>query len=205
MAELFPMFLKLQGRRCVVVGAGRIAEQKLDSLLLAGASVRVIAPATSARIRQLAEGRQIEWIDREFAAADLDGAYLVIAATGDSTVNEDVFRAAEARGVLCNSVDEPDRCHFYYPAVVRRGDLQIAISTAGNSPALAQRIRKELEKQFAPEYAAWLAWLGRVRNLYFTRKVRVETRTAALHGLARADVYQRFAARHANARRERHG
>ena len=205
MADLFPMFLKLERRRCVVVGAGRIAEQKLGSLLSAGASVRVIAPAASARIQQLAHHEQIEWVKRAFVAGDLGGAYLVIAATGDPAVNERVYREAELRGVLCNSVDEPDRCHFYYPALVRRGDLQIAISTAGRSPALAQRIRADLEKQFPPEYGAWLEWLGRVRQLYFERKLRVETRVAALHRIARAAVYERFATRQAHARRERHG
>ena len=114
---------------------------------------------------------------------------LVIAATGNPAVNEVVYRAAQERGVFCNSVDEPERCDFYYPAVVRRGDLQIAISTAGKSPALAQRLRKELEVQFDASYIGWLNWLGKVRELFFQRQVEPELRTPDLashlrpHGL----------------------
>jgi precorrin-2 dehydrogenase / sirohydrochlorin ferrochelatase len=195
MADLFPAFLKLAGRRCVVVGAGRIAEQKLDGLISTGAVVRVVAPVATPRIRDLAQAGRIDWTQRGFAADDLDGVLLVIAATGNPSVNEDVFRQADARGVLCNAVDEPDRCHFYFPAVVRRGDLQIAISTTGKSPALAQRIRGEFEKQFAPEYGAWLAWLGRVRQLYFSRNVGAKARVEALHRIASRRVYERFASR----------
>lgn len=192
MADLFPAFLKLEGRRCILVGAGRIAEQKLGSLLSAGAQVRVIAPSALPNIRELAQHGGVAWIEREFANGDLDGAFLVIAATGNPDINEIVFREAEARGILCNAVDEPERCHFYFPAVVRRGDLQIAISTAGKSPALAQRIRVELEKQFAPQYAEWLEWLGRVRRLYFSRKLSPKTRTDALHQIASGRVCERF-------------
>lgn len=205
MATLFPAFLKLKGRRCVVVGAGRIAEQKLDALLAAGAAVRVIAPSASERIRELCARGQIELTQREFRAGDLHGAFLAIAATGDAQVNYRVFRDADQGGVLCNAVDEPDRCHFYYPAVVRRGDLQIAISTAGRSPALAQRIRSELEKQFPPECVAWLAWLGRVRQLYFSRKVRAEARIAALHQIASRPVYERFVQKTGKLGSECHG
>lgn len=206
MPDLFPAFLKLEGRRCIVVGAGRIAEQKLGSLLSAGAQVLVIAPAASPNIRELAQNGRIEWVKRVFSAEDLDGAFLVIAATGNPEINETVFREAEARGILCNAVDEPERCHFYYPAVVRRGDLQIAISTAGKSPALAQRIRKELEKQFAPQYGEWLSWLGRVRRLYFSRMLSPKTRTEALHQIAGRRVCERFfESRDVKLRSARHG
>lgn len=203
MPDLFPAFLKLEGRRCIVVGGGRIAEQKLDSLLSTGASIRVIAPVVSPRIRELANAGKLEWIEREYSAGDLVGASLVIAGTGVGIVNERIFRDADAAGVLCNAVDEPDRCHFYFPAIVRRGDLQIAISTTGQSPALAQRIRTELEGEFAPDYAAWLSWLGRVRDLYLTRNVRTEIRVPALHRIARRSVYERF--RQARIRRLQNG
>lgn len=205
MAALFPAFLKVEGRRCVVVGAGRIAEQKLEGLLAAGASIRVIAPTASARIRELAQAGRIELAERVFAAADLKDAFLVIAATGHASVNEQVFREAERRGILCNAVDDPERCHFYYPAVVNRGDLQIAISTAGKSPALAQRIRLELEKQFAPDFGQWLAWLGRVRQLYFARNLDASTRVSALHRIASRRVYERFTNRRAERGGVHHG
>src|SRR5258705_13543357 len=163
--SLFPIFVKLQGRLVVVVGGGDIAAQKIDGLLHAGAKIRVIAPAVeTAFVKPIRVGR-IEWIPRKFAAGDLDGATLAIAATSAPGVNASVFREAEARGILCNAVDDIENCHFYYGSIVQRGDLQIAISTNGKSPALAQRLRQELEQQFGPEYELWLEWLGAAREL----------------------------------------
>jgi len=118
----------------------------------------------------------------------------VIAATGNPVVNELVYRAAQEQGILCNAVDEPDRCDFYYPSVVRQGDLQIAISTAGKSPALAQRIRKELEAQFDSSYIVWLNWLGTVREMFFKRDVDAGLRNKTLHQMASRKVYERFKA-----------
>lgn len=192
MAALFPMFLKLEGCKCVVVGGGNIATQKLDGLLASGADLRIIAPEASEKIRELARNRRIAWTQAAFQASHLAGALLVIAATGDPVVNEQVYRAARQRGVLCNSVDEPERCDFFYPAVVRRGDLQIAISTAGKSPALAQRIRKELEEQFDSSYASWLQWLGSVRQLFFQHQVEPGLRTQTLHRISGRAVFERF-------------
>lgn len=192
MAALFPAFLKLEGRNCLVVGGGTIAEQKLGGLLEAGASVVVVAPRATDLIREHARKALVAWREREFQRSDLDGTWLVIAATGDPNVNEEVFREAEQRGVLCNAVDEPERCHFYYPAVVRRGDLQIAISTNGKSPALAQRLRVELETLFDNSYAEWLQWLGHVRDLYFRKRLAREQRVRALHHIASRPVFERF-------------
>jgi precorrin-2 dehydrogenase/sirohydrochlorin ferrochelatase len=193
MANLFPIFLKLEGRRVLVVGAGSIAEQRLDGLLRAGTEIHVVAPQAKDSIQQLALDHQLRWSTREFAPSDLEEVVLVIAATGNPEVNESIYREAEARGVLCNAVDEPERCHFYYPAVVQRGDLQIAISTAGHSPALAQRIRKQLEQQFDAGYADWLTWLGQVRRRLFSRPINPQKRRNILHRIARTEVYDRFA------------
>jgi siroheme synthase-like protein len=200
MSDLFPLFLKLEGRRCVIVGAGNIALQKLAGLLDSGADLHVIAPAAAEAIAQLAREGRLTWARAEFEPSHLDGAVLVITATGDPAVNEKVYRAAIERGVLCNSVDEPARCDFYYPAVVRRGDLQIAISTAGKSPALAQRIRRELEEQFDASYIAWLDWLGSVRELFFRHRVEAQLRTQTLHRIAGRTVFERF-----RQSREKHG
>ena len=186
------MFLKLDACQCVVVGAGVIASQKLDSLLISGADVHVVAPEASASIRELARSGRVTWTPAEFRPEHLDGALLVIAATGNPAVNQQVYRAAQERRVLCNSVDEPERCDFFYPAVVRRGDLQIAISTAGKSPALAQRIRKELEAQFDSSYVSWLEWLGTVRQLFYQRHVEPGLRKQALHRMADRAVFERF-------------
>ena len=192
MASLFPLFLKLEGRRCLLVGAGAFASQKIEGLLSAGADVHVVAPDADEIIRELVRSGRVCWSQREFRNSDLAGAVLVVAATKDRDVNETVFREARSRGVLCNAVDEPERCDFYYPAVVRRGDLQIAISTGGHSPSLAQRIRRELEIQYGPEYSDWLVWLGNVRALFFRHRIDPATRRNALHQIATEEVYERF-------------
>lgn len=194
MAALFPMFLRLEGRKCVVVGAGTIATQKLKSLMDCDADVQVIAPEANREIQALIRDGKVTWTQAEFNVEHLDGALLVIAATGNPAVNELVYRAAREHAILCNAVDEPDRCDFYYPAVVRQGDLQIAISTAGKSPALAQRIRKELEAQFDSSYIFWLNWLGSVREMFFKRGVEAGLRNKTLHQMASRKVFERFRA-----------
>ncbi len=170
MANLFPMFVKLAGRKCLVVGGGPIAEGKVEGLLASGATVVVVAPEVTEKIARWNDQGRLAWHARQFQPSDLEGAFLVIAATGVDAVNEQVFREAEARGILCNAVDEPERCHFYYPAIVRRGPLQIAISTGGLSPALASRLRAELEAQFGPEYERWLEEAGRDAAEAFVRR-----------------------------------
>jgi precorrin-2 dehydrogenase/sirohydrochlorin ferrochelatase len=182
--NLFPMFLKLERRPCLAVGAGTVAEGKINSLLLAGAAVRVVAPQANAAVLEWARTGLIRWEDREFSSVDLDGVFLVIAATSTNEVNESVFREAQRRNVLCNVVDDPEHCDFYYPAVVRRGQLQIAISTAGESPALAQRLRREFEMQFGPEYESWVEQLGKARRAFFARNIDPEERRHRLHELA---------------------
>jgi precorrin-2 dehydrogenase/sirohydrochlorin ferrochelatase len=187
--SLFPLFLKLEGRRCVVVGAGHIAESKIRSLLDANADVRVVAPHATEAIQALVRAGLVTWHQHEFLPFDLEGAFLVIAATSLTEVNEAVFGEAQRRGVLCNTVDDPEHCDFYYGAVVRRGDLQIAISTAGHSPALAQRLRLQLEGQFGPEYGAWLDQLGRARKQLFKSSIDPEARKALLHQLASSQAF----------------
>src|ERR1700756_130668 len=161
---LFPMMVKLESRRCIVVGGGEVAASKTDMLLGCGAQVVVIAQGATESIQALARQAKLEWTARDFVAADLNGAFLVVAATNSSAVNEEVFRAGRERGVLCNVVDDPEHCDFFYPAVVRRGALQIAISTAGYSPALAHRLRLGLEQEFCPTYGAWLGGGGQRRR-----------------------------------------
>jgi uroporphyrin-III C-methyltransferase/precorrin-2 dehydrogenase/sirohydrochlorin ferrochelatase len=187
--NMFPIFLKLEGRRCLVVGAGKIAEGKIRSLLQAGALVRAVAPEAILPVRKLVLDGSIEWYARGFESHDLDGVFLVIAATSSADVNAQVFAEAEKRNVLCNSVDDPEHCDFYYPAVVNRGDLQIAISTNGRSPALAQRLRKELEEQFGPEYEAWVKELGEARDELTAKRVDLEPRRKLLHELASREAF----------------
>jgi siroheme synthase-like protein len=192
--SLFPIFVKLEGRAVVVVGGGVVAEQKLHGLFKAKVSIRVVAPEVTSQIAEWAGKGRLVWQAKRFSSEDLEGALLVIAATSAPGLNEAVFREADARGILCNAVDDIANCHFYYGAVVQRGDLQIAISTNGKSPALAQRIRKELEAQYGEEYGAWLDWLGATRELLRANSDSNEQTTTILHALASQESFERFRA-----------
>ena len=189
---LLPIFVKLRDRLVVVVGGGAIAEGKIEGLLAAEARVRVVAPHVTPAITQWISQEKVEWQAKAFAPADLDGAFLVIAATSAPGVNEAVFHGAEARGILCNAVDDIEHCHFYYGSVVQRGDLQIAVSTNGKSPALAQRLRLQLEKQFGPEYELWLEWLGATRELLRAGDGSADSKKILLHHLASEPMFERF-------------
>jgi precorrin-2 dehydrogenase/sirohydrochlorin ferrochelatase len=186
--SLFPIFLKLTGRRCVVVGAGHLAESKIESLRAADAAVTVIAPVASERITEQVTAGEIQFHSRAYRSGDLEGAFLVVAATDDPAVNRAVFAEATATGVLCNAVDDPPFCDFYFPSVVRRGDLQVAISTAGNSPALAQQLRKELNEQLPLNLGDWLADLGQLRREVVAAEPLNESRRLLLHELAQRQV-----------------
>ena len=181
------MFVKLEGRRVLMVGAGSVGEAKIESLIATAAMVRVIAPRATPRVREWAREGRIEWEPRSYRPADFAGVFLVIAATGSAALHVEIYAEAKSRGVLCNAVDEPDRCDFYFPAVVRRGELQIAISTGGLSPALAQRLRKELEQQFGPEWEEWVAQLGRTREELQSIPMPPEQRKRLLHQYASLD------------------
>jgi precorrin-2 dehydrogenase / sirohydrochlorin ferrochelatase len=186
--SLFPIFLKLTGRPCIVIGAGNLAESKIESLQTANASVTVIAPNASERIVAMAESGEVVWHQREYATGDLAGQFLVVAATDVPEVNRAVFAEAEAAGILINAVDDPPFCDFYFPSVVRRGDLQIAISTAGESPALAQRLRKEINALLPLDTGDWLAELGNLRREVLQLEPLNEARKALLHQLASREV-----------------
>ncbi len=189
---LFPAFLKLENRQVVIIGGGSLAESKLPALLEAGARVRIISPRLNASLTAQVRAHNLDWSPKLYEPGDLAGAFLVIAATAIPEVNAAVFREAETRGILCNAVDDIANCHFYYGSIVQRGDLQIAISTNGKSPALAQRLRKELERQFGPEYAAWLDWLGAARQLLRAQDSEPELTKQWLHLLASRPMFEKF-------------
>lgn len=189
---LFPAFLKLAGRRCVVVGAGPVAEEKIEGLLRAGAEIRVVAPRATRRIRAWARAKKLRWDARNFRPSDLTGAFLAVAATSSPALHTEIFRLARRRAVLCNVVDDPEHCDFYYGAVVRRGALQIAVSTGGRSPALAQRLKKEIEREYGAEYATWLEELGEARKKLFAKELSPQHRRALLHRLASEVSFEEF-------------
>ena len=186
---LFPIFLKLTARPCIVIGAGNLAESKIESLRAAEAAVTVIAPYASPAIVALAEAGEVTWHQREYRPGDIaDKTFLVVTATDQPAVNRAVYLEATGKSILCNAVDDPPYCDFYFPSIVRRGDLQIAISTAGDSPALAQRLRKELNEALPLDTGAWLAELGNLRREVLQLEPLNEQRKQLLHNLATREV-----------------
>lgn len=190
MTNLFPMFLKMEGKHVLVVGAGEVGEAKIAGLLETGAMIRVVALEATATVQKWARDREIDLALRAFTPDDLDGVSLAVVATNVRSLNEQVQYEATRRGVLCNVVDVPDLCDFFYPSLVRRGDLQIAISTGGQSPSLAQKIRQQLEKQFGPGYAEWVAELGETRKLILASDLPRDRKLELLHSLASRDAFE---------------
>lgn len=187
--SLFPIFLKLTARPCIVIGAGNLAESKIESLRAAEAQVTVIAPQACASITSLAASGEVTWHQREFVAGDIaPGTFLVVTATDNPEVNRAVYLESTSKSILCNAVDDPPYCDFYFPSVVRRGDLQIAISTAGQSPALAQRLRKELNAALPLDVGTWLNELGNLRREVLQLEPLNEARKHLLHDLALREV-----------------
>ncbi len=181
---LYPIFLKLEGHKVLVVGGGAVAEQKIEAVLRSATDVTVIAPQVTERIRLWAEQGRLNHLTSEYRQGLAQGYFLVIACTDSEAINHAVYAEARQSGALANAVDDPGYCDFYAPAVVSRGEFQIAISTGGQSPALSQRVRKNLEQQFGPEYEPWIDWLGRMRTMLRMALPRTQRRTEMLHLLA---------------------
>jgi precorrin-2 dehydrogenase / sirohydrochlorin ferrochelatase len=156
--------LKLAGRRCLVVGGGEIGLEKVEGLLACDATVRVVSPDAVAPLRALADEGSIEWERRDYEPADLEGSFMVIACTDNTEINIRVYEDAERRAMLVNIVDVPPLCNFILPAIVRTGPLAIAISTAGASPALAKRMKREIAELFGDEYARLAIMLNDARG-----------------------------------------
>ena len=190
MTNLFPMFVKLAGKQVLVVGAGKVGEPKIGGLIDTGASIHVVAIEASAQVCEWENTGKVELELRAFVASDLDGKFLAVVATASNTLNRLIHRQAELRGILCNVVDVPEYCDFFYPAVVRRGDLQIAISTAGKSPSLAQKLRQQLERQFSEGYGAWVEQLGETRRLIMASDLDKTAKWELLHSLASREAFE---------------
>jgi precorrin-2 dehydrogenase len=160
----YPANLIVAGRRCVVVGAGRIAARKIDALLAAGADVHVVAPEIGSEVRAWADKGELEVVERPFEPADVEGAWLVTSATGDADVDRAVFLAGEERRVWVNAADDPANCSFTLMSVVRRGDIVVTIGTGGRSPALAAWLKTRFEDELGPEYETLLDLLAEARE-----------------------------------------
>ena len=182
--SLFPMFLKLEGRSCLVVGAGKIGESKIRSLLVARAKVRVVAPWATPAVAGWARTGVLTWEAREFEPADLDAIFLVISATSSVAINDLVYREATRRQILCNVVDDPERCDFYYPAVVRRGSSSRSRFPPKERVPHSRKSCAANLKQLAPFYAGWIEQLGRIRSQLFRRSLNPDYRRKLLHDWA---------------------
>ncbi|HEY7209562.1 MAG TPA: bifunctional precorrin-2 dehydrogenase/sirohydrochlorin ferrochelatase [Bryobacteraceae bacterium] len=188
MTPLLPVFFKMEGRPCLLVGGGKIALEKLRVLIECGAAVRVVARQALPAIEELAVHSRIVLHKRAYRKSDLDGAPFVIAATSDSELNHRIYREAIAAGKLVNVVDDPAYCDFYFGSIVRRGALQIAISTAGESPAFAQQLKQEIDAALPADTGSWLARLGELRRHVNRVMEPSPARTSLLRELARREV-----------------
>jgi len=160
----YPVNLDVQNRDCLVVGGGSVGERKVKTLLECGARVTVVTTLATERLQALASEGHIDLKTRGYEPSDLKGKFLVIGATDSKEINEKISEDAARRGLLCNIADRPAACSFVLPAIVRQGDLVIAISTSNKSPAVARRIRQTLEKEFGPEYTVLLNLMGAIRQ-----------------------------------------
>lgn len=184
----YPLFLRLYGRRCVIVGAGRVAARKAADLLRRGAQVTVIADRVGPELARLLETANLECHERRYERGDLAGAFLAFAATDDRETNAEVAAEANARGIPVNVADDPGASDFLVPATVERGELCLAVSTGGASPALAQHIRKQLEQTFGPEYEPFLEILARLRSRVLSGVPDPRRRAEVFHRLVDSDV-----------------
>jgi precorrin-2 dehydrogenase/sirohydrochlorin ferrochelatase len=188
--KYYPVHLDMTNKRCVVVGGGDIAERKVERLLECGAQVTVVSKSLTPVLKARKKTGQMDHIDIDYEDQALDGAFMVIGATDRNDVNERISKEAMARGLLVNIVDDPDRCNFILPSLVQQGDLSIAISTGGKSPALAKKLRKELEKQYGPEYQTLLVIMGVLRKRILARDQRVADNKAVFEDLVHSDILQ---------------
>lgn len=176
MKNYYPLMLDLSNRLCIVIGGGKVAERKIETLVEGKAKVKVVSPVVTARIDALALKGIISWENRGYTKGDLEGFFLIIAATDNKILNKEVYQDVNHGVQFVNVVDSPDLCTFIVPSSVNRGNLHIAISTHGASPGLAKKIRLELEKQYGEEYVQYTAFLAKMREWVLENNLDSNTR-----------------------------
>ena len=192
--EYYPVCLRIEGKPCLVVGGGRVASRKAAGLLAAGAVVTVVSPELSSSLDALRRRGAVVWEERGYRPGDAAGFFLVMAATDDEGVQRMVYEDAERLNILVNVADVPQRCNFILPALVRRGPLSIAVSTSGNSPALAKKLRRELEKRFGREYEILCSLMGDLRPWVLGRGLEQEDNEDAFNRMLAGDTLSLIAA-----------
>ncbi len=186
MTKYYPIFLNLKNKLCIVIGGGKVAERKILSLLSCGAKVKIISPEITPKLKELSEKGEVFWEARSYREGDLEEAFLAIAATNEPEIQKKIFQEAEEKKIPCNVVDAPEFCSFIVPSLITRGDLQIAISTGGSSPAVAKRIRETLENFFGEEYEIYLKLMKRIREFILKKVSDPKEREKKLKILASA-------------------
>ncbi len=188
MAHLFPVFLSLSGKKCLVVGGGRVAERKIADLLECEANINVISPTAGDSIQLWSNQSLISWQAREIEVSDLDNVCMVFVATNNMDANRLVVNWCRERGILVNAVDDPPNCDFYVPAVVRRNSLVVAISTEGKSPMFARKLREQLEGFIGEEYGEFVDFLGEQREPIKQAVNDIEKRKRIFEALVDSDI-----------------
>lgn len=184
----YPVNLDIRGRKCLVVGGGQVGARKVKTLIQCGATVTVVSPEATPVLIQLATDNTIRLNQRPYRSTDLEGMFLVIGATDDEVLNRRIHADAERYNLLCNIADRPEICNFILPAIFRRGDFVLAVSTAGKSPAFAKHIRMRLEDQFGPEYGTLLDLLGAIRVKLLAQAHAPEAHKPLFEELIAADL-----------------
>lgn len=190
--SFYPVFVELEGKKVVVVGGGNVACRKVQTLRECGARIHLAGQALTPELQEMVEKEEIHFLGREFKDEYLSHAFMVIAATDDKALNHRISDCAREQGVLVNAVDQPPDCDFIVPSILKRGDLQIAISTSGKSPALARRIRKGLERQFGEEYGTFLSMMGRLRKEILSLGLPQEENSRLFQKIVDADLLKNF-------------
>lgn len=188
MAHLFPVFLSLSGKECLVVGGGQVAERKIADLLECEANINVISPTAGDLIRLWSNQGLISWQAREVEESDLDNTFMVFVATNNMHTNQMAVKWCRERGILINAVDDPPNCDFYVPAVVRRNSLVVAISTEGKSPMFARKLREQLEELIGEEYGEFVDFLGEQREYIKQAVTDIEERKKVFKALVDSDI-----------------
>jgi siroheme synthase, N-terminal domain len=189
MTHLYPIYLHLAGKRCLVVGGGKVAERKIATLLEYEADVQVVSPEVTGCVDDWAAQDSISWRQGTFRPEDLEGVFLVFIATGDSQVNRKLTELCREKGILVNAVDDPPNCDFYVPSILRRGSLCLAISTEGKSPLLAAKLRRELEEIIPAEYGEWVDLLGCLRDEIKNSVLDLQAKKRLLETLVDSDIF----------------
>jgi precorrin-2 dehydrogenase/sirohydrochlorin ferrochelatase len=189
----YPILIQLEGMKAVVVGGGLVAQRKIDTLLACHADVHVISRELTPKLSIYLEEQRKKLSGHEFKESHLDGAFVVIAATDDPLLNRQVSESASARGLLINAVDQPADCNFIVPSILRRGDLLVAVSTSGKSPAFAKKLREELEEQFGDEYGSFLVLMGCLREEILEKELSQEENKRIFQQLVNSPILDAMA------------